>query len=84
MSPHRLLWQLQRHYNLLYLNFVPVLGVIQLKETLIVKDLVEMSIGKSKLNEKTEREGLVFRYFDSNGNKTSFKAISPKFLLEHE
>ncbi len=66
------------------LNFVPVLGVIQLKETLTVKDLVEMSIGKSKLNEKTEREGLVFRYFDSNGNKTSFKAISPKFLLEHE
>jgi len=36
--------------------------------------------GKSVLNSKTEREGLVFK---SNVGAFSFKAISNKFLLKH-
>jgi hypothetical protein len=35
--------------------------------------------GKSSLNEKTEREGIVIRTSD---NVISFKAISNKFLLK--
>ncbi len=64
------------------LKLVPIIE----RETVLkstVKEIVDLSIGKSKLNSKTEREGLVFRYIE-NGNKISFKAISPTFLLKHD
>lgn len=41
------------------------------------KACLELSEGKSKLNNDTEREGIVIRYFDRS---VSFKAISNKFL----
>lgn len=41
------------------------------------KACLELSEGKSKLNDNTEREGIVIRLFDRS---VSFKAISNKFL----
>lgn len=45
-----------------------------------VDELLIMAEGKSLLNEKTEREGLVFK---SLSGTESFKAISNKFLLKN-
>lgn len=44
-----------------------------------VEDLINAAEGKSVLNPKTEREGLVFK---SITGETSFKTISNKFLLK--
>jgi hypothetical protein len=41
--------------------------------------MLEFAQGKSVLNPKTEREGVVVRSLD---NKISIKAISKKFLLQ--
>lgn len=49
-------------------------------------DFLEYALGKSKLNPKTQREGVVFRSFKqtkTNQGKISFKAISNKYLLKH-
>ena len=46
-----------------------------------IDDLLLMAEGKSILNIKTEREGLVIR---SHDRKISFKAISNKFLLNEK
>lgn len=62
------------------MNFetVPILD-----ETVLLHDRIEnyleMAEGKSHLNDKTEREGIVFRTHDGN---FSFKAISNRFLLK--
>lgn len=59
------------------LDHVPVLtagtGVAPMEE------LLKIAEGKSVLNPKTEREGLVYKHWDG---KTSFKVISNKFLLK--
>lgn len=46
-----------------------------------VQDLLELAEGKSVLNDKQEREGIVFK--EINGGMT-FKAISNKYLLKQE
>jgi RNA ligase (TIGR02306 family) len=49
-------------------------------------DFLEYALGKSNLNPKTQREGIVFRSFEQtkiNQGKISFKAISNKYLLKH-
>lgn len=46
-----------------------------------VDKLLELAIGKSHLNEETEREGIVIRGYDKD---FSFKSISNVYLLEHE
>jgi hypothetical protein len=49
-----------------------------------VQELVEFSKGKSVINPKIEREGIVIRCVE-NGNKVlSFKVINPNFLLKNE
>lgn len=62
----------------LNLETVPILD-----ETVLLHDQIESYLetaeGKSLLNEKTEREGIVFRTHDGN---FSFKAISNRFLLK--
>lgn len=62
----------------LNLETVPILD-----ETVLLHDRIEnyleMAEGKSHLNDKTEREGIVFRTHDGN---FSFKAISNRFLLK--
>jgi len=50
-----------------------------------VSELVELSKGKSVLNKDTLREGIVCRAFseDEEGERISFKVISPDFLLKY-
>jgi hypothetical protein len=55
----------------------PFMGEITLNHTL--DELLKIAEGKSYLNDKTEREGLVFRCIEDN---LSFKVISNKFLLK--
>ena len=69
------------------LKMVPILN-----ENLIldhtVEDLVNLSYGKSKLNPKVIREGIIVRCqiedFDEKIGRLSFKVISPKFLLKNK
>jgi len=56
---------------------VPILDVAMLLPD-TVTGMLELAEGKSRLNDKTEREGVVVRSLD---NTISFKAISNKFLL---
>jgi len=53
-----------------------------------VEDLVTLSYGKSKLNPKRIREGIIIRSqiegFDDEVGRLSFKVISPKFLLKNK
>ena len=64
------------------LKSVPVLNQefgFMLPET--VEDMLKYAEGKSALNDKTEREGVVVRSMDGT---ISFKAISNKFLLNEK
>lgn len=65
---------------------VPILG-----EVTIINDIdyfVDLSIGKSIIYPKTEREGIVIRALNEMNDpligRFSFKAINPKFLLKYE
>lgn len=65
---------------------VPILG-----EVTIINDIdyfVDLSIGKSVIYPKTEREGIVIRAINDMNDpligRFSFKAINPKFLLKYE
>lgn len=49
-----------------------------------IDDLVAMSIGKSRLNPETEREGIVCRSLPDGGGRVSFKVINPNFLLKYD
>jgi RNA ligase (TIGR02306 family) len=57
---------------------VPVLAKNMIIQE-FVRGLLDMAEGKSVLNAKAEREGLVFK---CNQQEVSFKAISNKFLLK--
>jgi RNA ligase (TIGR02306 family) len=66
--------------KILEVKTVPILDLdFTLPET--IDELLLMAEGKSVLNIKTEREGLVIR---SHDRKISFKAISNKFLLNEK
>lgn len=65
---------------------VPILG-----EVTIINDIdyfVDLSIGKSVIYPKTEREDIVIRALNDENDpligRFSFKAINPKFLLKYE
>ena len=69
------------------LDSVPDLGTLVLDHT--VDDLVALAEGKSTLNPKVEREGIVLRplaeeHDETIGGRLSFKAINPKFLLKYD
>ena len=67
--------------KLLGVNHVPVLQESwEFAEDTTVADLLLNAEGKSQLNSKTEREGLVFKC--NEDPSLSFKAISNKFLLK--
>lgn len=60
------------------LKHVPIIiGTGSVNHT--IDELLELAEGKSELNVKTEREGLVFKALDGS---FTFKAISNKFLLK--
>lgn len=68
------------------INFgIPTVDRLQDVENMLLKcetvdDIAELAIGKSKLNNKVEREGIVVRYYPDN---MSWKCISPKFLVKN-
>jgi hypothetical protein len=49
-----------------------------------VQELVEFSKGKSVVNSKVEREGVVIRCIENGHKLLSFKVINPDFLLKYE
>jgi len=65
------------HYGL---NYVPVIDKNHIPADNI-SDMLVQAEGKSVLNPKTEREGLVFK---GNTEDVSWKAISNKWLLKNE
>lgn len=72
--------------KLLKLKTVPIISENYILETDIEK-LVEMSIGKSAINSKGWREGIVIRPQKEkfiNGERFSFKVVNPKFLLKYD
>lgn len=48
-----------------------------------VQELVEFSKGKSVINPKIEREGIVVRCIENGKKLLSFKVINPDFLLHY-
>lgn len=68
--------------ELLELNHVPILDIEFKIVSTEVDDLLYLAEGKSLLNEKAEREGLVFKC--NEDPSISFKAISNKFLLKEK
>ena len=65
--------------KILSIPAVPVIMKLPL-EFESIEQILLYAEGKSKLNENTEREGLVFRDFE---NTISFKVISNKFLIKN-
>lgn len=64
------------------IDLVPNLGFIIVEPNWEIRDIVELSKGKSKYrNGNEQREGIVCR---SEGYKISFKIINPDFLLKEE
>jgi len=68
----------------LELDTVPVIEeAIALPDS--IDDILELAEGKSALNKKKQREGLVFVCNELvDGERVSFKAISNKFLMKNE
>ncbi len=70
----------------LHLPIVPLERFIDLPNDM--SKLIEMSQGKSALNENTLREGIVVRPIkeirDEKFGRVSFKVINPEFLLKYE
>ena len=65
--------------EILGLKQVPELGYMKL-DGHTIESLLEVAEGKSMLNPKTEREGIVFKCYTDD--QPHFKAISNKFLLK--
>lgn len=64
---------------------VPLVKKCKLKELgTTVDEIIEFSKGKSLINPKIEREGVVIRCVQNGKKIFSFKAINPDFLLKHE
>lgn len=78
--------------NTHFIDTVPLLGEIALDNS--IDDLVKLAEGKSVLNPKIQREGIVVRPLrnihipDFAGrfvlDRISFKVLNPKFLLKYE
>lgn len=67
--------------NQLDLPIVPPLGEMLVPKN--IDDLLQLAEGKSQLNPKVEREGLVWVH-GSGDRRISFKTISNKFLAKYE
>lgn len=65
------------------IKHVPILEYgFSLKDFYTIEAILKFSEGKSRINEKTEREGLVFKC--NQDTNVSFKAISNQFLLKEK
>lgn len=69
-------------YNL---NIVPLINICKLSALgSTVSELVDFSKGKSLINSKIHREGIVIRCIENGKKLLSFKVINPDFLLKYE
>lgn len=70
----------------LQLQTVPFEGFVRLVTD--IPALVQLSIAKSQLNDKVQREGIVIRpvneIVDDKFGRVSFKVINPEFLLKYD
>lgn len=64
------------------IKHVPIIEPLFTITHMSISDILTIAEGKSVLNSKVEREGLVFKCIDDPS--LSFKAISNKFLLKHD
>jgi RNA ligase (TIGR02306 family) len=68
-------------FNLLNLKKVPLIAEdFELPEN--IDTLIQLSDGESRLNSKTQREGLIYR--NNENERISFKAISNNYLLKQK
>lgn len=72
--------ELQDILNQLELPMVPIVSENTLLQS-DVKYYVELSKGKSAINKKIDREGIIIRALDSS---FSFKSINPEYLLKQK
>jgi hypothetical protein len=86
MAYHQLaVWQEDGGLTVEHIPIVPMYGMIRLSGDKNVDDILNYATFKSKVNQETLAEGLVFRTFDEHGVVVdSFKAVSPKFLMKHD
>lgn len=64
---------------------VPYIGFFKLKDiATTVDEMVEYSKGKSTINPKINREGVVVRCVKNGKKLLSFKVINPDFLLKYD
>ena len=67
------------------LTTVPYIGFFKLKDVATtVDEMIEYSKGKSIINPKINREGVVIRCVKDGKKLLSFKAINPDFLLKYD
>lgn len=66
------------------LDYIPFITTCKIKDVgLTVDEWVEYAKGKSALNPKIEREGIVVRIVTNGQKMLSFKVINPLFLLKY-
>jgi hypothetical protein len=71
--------------NIYDLESVPNLGVHEVKQIgLTVGEWIKFAEGKSLMNPKIEREGIVIRHIKNGQKLLSFKVINNKFLLKND
>ena len=67
------------------LDYVPFLKRCKLSELgTTVEEIVNYSKGKSVINPRIQREGVVIRCIENGQKLLSFKCINPEFLLKYQ
>jgi len=78
-------WEMLDFCNKYSLNPVPFLSQVKLGDiATTVDEMVEYSKGKSTINPKINREGVVVRCIKDGKKLLSFKAINPDFLIKYD
>lgn len=67
------------------LTTVPYIGLFKLKDiATTIDEMINYSKGKSIINQKINREGVVIRCIKDGRKLLSFKVINPEFLLKYD
>lgn len=77
--------EIQTFCELHKLDFVPFIEKVPLNKCgTSIEEIVEYADGKSQINPKIRREGVVIRCIENGKKILSFKVLNPKFLLKYE
>lgn len=78
-------WEMLDFCNKYSLTPVPFISQVKLGHiATTVDEMIEYSEGKSVINPKINREGVVVRCVKDGKKLLSFKAVNPKFLLKYD